>query len=166
MIAKKIWLVLTVVLANGLIGCGVNKAIIANTTNGPKELFVTVQNDPLFASLEIKIILESKGYDVALSSEAGEKAVVENTTYGAIIHKNVSESSNRYGLMLSYRAQDERILEIAASVRDRDKNKLLGTYRWKWDKLFPAPKIEGAIDLIEENLLSKNFQQLNGPGSN
>ncbi|KZY82261.1 hypothetical protein A3740_24420 [Oleiphilus sp. HI0068] len=60
--------------------------------------------------------------------------------------------------MLGYQPIQDRIKLIVASVRDREKNKILGTWRWSWSQMIPAPTIEGAIYLVEENLLAKVFE--------
>jgi len=139
--------------------CGVNKAIVSQQADGPKDLFVNLQADPLLISIELTMILESKGYQVALSTEESGRAVIHNTDNGSIIRKNVSQSNFRYELILAYQPIQDRIQLIAASIRDRKENKILGTYRWSWDKLLPAPTIEGAIEKIDQNLLSKVFVQ-------
>lgn len=147
-----------VVLFSLMLGaCGVNKAIVSQETDGPKDLFVNLQTDPLLISIELKMILESKGYQVALSTEESGRAVVENNQNRSVIHKNVSQSNFRYELILAYQPIQDRIQLIATSIRDRKENKILGTYRWSWNKMLPAPTIEGAIEKIDQNLLSKIF---------
>lgn len=150
---------LGILLASSVLSaCGVNKAIIADTTSGPREIFVNLANDPLLITIELKTILMAKGYKVALSSESADKAVVKNTDSGSVIYKNVSESNYRYELILGYQPVQNRIQLIAASLRDRKLNEVLGTYRWSWDRMLPAPTIEGAVEKIDENLLSKVFR--------
>jgi len=151
--------ILVVLFSLILGGCGVNKAMVSQEADGPKDLFVNLQADPLLISIELRMILESKGYQVALSTEEAGRAVVENTNSGSIVHKNVSQSNFRYELILAYQPIQDRVQLIAASIRDRKENKVLGTYRWTWDRLLPAPTIEGAIEKIDQNLLSKVFVQ-------
>ena len=152
-------IILVVFFSLILVGCGVNKSMVSQEADGPKDLFVNLQADPLLISIELRMILESKGYRVALSTEETGRAVVENTNSGSIVHKNVSQSNYRYELILAYQPIQERIQLIAASIRDRKENKVLGAYRWSWDRLLPAPTIEGAIEKIDQNLLSKVFVQ-------
>ena len=52
-----------------LSGCGVNKVLISEQATGPKNLFINLSNDPELISIELKTILMSKGYSVALSTE-------------------------------------------------------------------------------------------------
>ncbi len=139
-------------------GCGVNKAIVAQTAVGPKDLFVNLQGDPLLISIELRIGLESKGYRVDMNTEEAGKSVIQDTNNGSVVYKNASDSSYRYELLLSYQPIQDRIQQIAATVRDRQANKILGTYRWTWDRFLPAPTVEGAIELIDENLLSRVFK--------
>lgn len=139
-------------------GCGVNKATIAGTADGPRQIFVNLQGDPLLISIELKVLLAARGYEVALNTEEAGKAVVRNTSTGSVIYKNVSDSSYRYELTLGYVPIQERIQLIAASIRDREQNKILGTYRWSWNTLAPAPTIDQAIAMIDENLLAKVFK--------
>jgi hypothetical protein len=153
----KFQIVLVMLLSFILAGCGVNKAMVSQKADGPKDLFVNLQRDPLLISIELRMILESKGYQVALSTEETRQAVVENTKNGSVIRKNVSQSNFRYELVLAYQPIQDRVQLIAASIRDRKENKVLGTYRWSWDRLLPAPTIEGAIEKIDQNLLSKVF---------
>tara|TARA_R110001592_G_C13089558_1_gene743313 strand:+ start:1029 stop:1511 length:483 start_codon:yes stop_codon:yes gene_type:complete len=139
--------------------CGVNKVKIASKATGPKELYVNLSQDPLLITIELKMILESIGYKVALSTEEANKAIkIHNDSQTETIYSNVSESTNRYELILGYQPIQDRIRLIAASVRDRKENKILGTWRWSWDQMLPAPTIEDAIYLIDENLLSKVFE--------
>ena len=151
------WLAVLVLV--GISGCGgVNKATIAGTAEGPKQIFINLQGDPLLIGIELKTLLASRGYEVALSTEEAEKSVVENTAKGSVIYKRVSESSFRYELTLGYVPIQERIQLIAASLRDREQNKILGTYRWSWNKMAPAPTIDKAIAMVDKNLLSKVFR--------
>lgn len=153
---KKVVVILVAML--GLAGCGMNKAVIADRAQGPREIFVNLRNDPLLISIELKSILEAKGYRVAVSTEEASRAVVKASGDSNVIYKNVSESPYRYELILAYQPIQDRVELIAASLRDREQNKILGTYRWTWDRLLPAPTIEGAIERIDENLLSKVFR--------
>jgi len=137
--------------------CGVNKVRIAKSTNGPKNLYINLANDPLLISIELRSILETKGYKIALSSEESSKSVKVKDGNNEITYKNVSDSNYRYELTLGYQPIQGRIELIAASVRDRKNNTILGTYRWSWDHIMPAPTIEKAIIMIDENLLSKIF---------
>lgn len=145
-----------------LISCGVNKVKIASKASGPKELYVNLSHDPLLITIELKMILESIGYKVALSTEEANKSIkILNDSQTETIYSNVSESNHRYELILGYQPIQDRIRLIAASVRDRKENKILGTWRWSWDQMLPAPTIEDAISLIDQNLLSKIFDQNN-----
>lgn len=153
---KKVVVILVAML--GLVGCGMNKAVIAERAQGPREIFVNLRNDPLLISIELKTMLEAKGYRIALSTEEASRAVVKASGDSNVIYKNVSESPYRYELILAYQPIQDRVELIAASLRDREHNKILGTYRWTWDRLLPAPTIEGAIDRIDENLLSRVFR--------
>lgn len=156
MTLNHILLAVVVVVATG---CGgVNKATIAGTATGPKQIFINFQDDPLLIGIELKTQLTSQGYEVALNTEESEQAVVQNTSSGSVIYKRVSNSTFRYELTLGYVPAGGRILSIAASLRDREQNTLLGTYRWSWDKLFAAPTIDAAIAMIDENLLAKVFR--------
>lgn len=140
-----------------LSSCGVNKARIADTASGPKELYVNLQNDPLLISIELRQALETLGYVIAMSSEeAGMSAVVDSDT-GKHIYHNITAVPYRYELILAYQPIQERVQLIAASVRDRQQNKVLGTYRWSWSQLAPAPTIDDAIVMIDQELLSKVF---------
>lgn len=154
---KKVGVVLLIAML-GLVGCGMNKAVIADRAQGPREVFVNLRNDPLLISIELKTILEAKGYRVALSTEEASRAVVKTSGESNVIYKSVSESPYRYELILAYQPIQDRVELIAASLRDREQNKILGTYRWTWDRFLPAPTIEVAIERIDENLLSKVFR--------
>ena len=139
--------------------CGINKIKIADKATGPKELYVNLSNDPLLITIELKTILESKGYKVAFSTEESSKEVtIHSDPNTETTYKNVSSSNNRYELILGYQPIQDRIKLIVASVRDRENNKLLGTWRWSWSQMIPAPTIEDAIFQIEENLLAKVFE--------
>lgn len=141
-----------------IFGCGVNKVKIAQTTNEPKELFVNLSNDPLLISIEIKTILEMNGYKVALNTEESHKSIKIKEGEKDIIYQNVSNSNYRYELVLGYRPVHDKIELIAASVRDRENDKILGTYRWSWDRTWTvAPTIEKAIEMVHSNLLMKIF---------
>ena len=84
--------------------------------------------------------------------------VIKNTSDGQIVYKNVSKSTFRYELVLGYQSNMGRVVLISASLRDREKNKILGTYRWTWDRMFPAPTPDEAVEQIDLNLLSKIFR--------
>ncbi|WP_018403843.1 hypothetical protein [Marinobacter gelidimuriae] len=139
-------------------GCGVNKAKIASQAEGPKEIFVSLAGDPLLISVELKQELAFYGYAVALSTEESLKDVQVNSGDRSTTFKNVSDSNYRYELSLGYRPIQDRIQLIAASLRDRKTNTVLGTYRWSWSRGLPAPTIEEAIAMIHRNLLSPIFQ--------
>ncbi|KZY37731.1 MULTISPECIES: hypothetical protein [unclassified Oleiphilus] len=160
MISKKLIKGVTIFLISlCMISCGINKIKIADKATGPKELYVNLSSDPLLITIELKTILESKGYKVALSTEESAKEVtIHADSNTETTYKNVSSSNNRYELILGYQPIQDRIKLIVASVRDREKNKILGTWRWSWSQMIPAPTIEGAIYLVEENLLAKVFE--------
>ncbi|PTU32412.1 hypothetical protein [Stenotrophobium rhamnosiphilum] len=155
---KSLLYLIPLVVAGALSGCGVNKALIAGAAEGPKQIFINLQGDPLLIAIELKTLLAAKGYEVALNTEEAGKTVVQNTNTGSVIYKNVSDSRFRYELTLGYVPIQERIQLVAASIRDREQNKILGTYRWSWNQLAPAPTIERAIEMIDENLLVKVFR--------
>jgi len=154
----KLCLALMVIGVSLIFGCGVNKVIVSQTAEGPKDIFINLQGDPLLISIELKTSLESRGYHITLNTEEAGKMFVKDIDGGSIIYKNASDSPFRYELVLGYQPIQDRIQLIAASLRDRQQNKILGTYRWSWDRLLPAPTIEGAIDQIDKNLLSKVFR--------
>jgi len=140
-------------------GCGTNKAVIGGQASGPKELFVNMASDPLLISIELKAALQEKGYDVALNTEAVRTSQEVQQGNRTVVTQNVSQSQNRYELTVGYQPIQNRIQMIAASLRDRQTSELLGTYRWTWARLAPAPTIERAIGMIDQNLLAPVFRE-------
>jgi hypothetical protein len=154
---------IVIILLLSLYGCGVNKVRVADIADGPKDLFVSLTHDPLLISVELKAILESKGYRVALSTEEPAMAQTVINKNIATTYKSVSESVFRYELQIGYSTwygvNSDRIAMISASLRDREKNKILGTWRWKWDQLLSPPTPEEAVEMIENNLLNPIFEK-------
>lgn len=153
---RNIWIIAVVVL---LVGCGVNKAKIAKEAEGPRDLYVSLANDPLLISIELKLELEARGYNVALSSEEYQQSVVVDHGDGKTIYHNANSAPHRYELSLGYQPIQDRIQTISALVRDRESGDVMATYRWTWNHMLPAPTIEGAIDMIDKNLLTPVFRE-------
>jgi len=149
---------MVVLVIAALTGCGTNKAMIASQANGPKEIFINMASDPLLISVELKSLLSEKGYDVSLSTEESGGVEWLANGEGGGLSRRVSDSSHRYEMTLSYRAIQDRFELIAASLRDRRSNQILGTYRWTWARLTPAPTVEGGIEMISDNLLDPVFE--------
>jgi len=141
-----------------LSSCGVNTVRIAEEANGPKELYVKLANDPLLISIDLRAVLEAKGYEVSLNTENTRRSAIVDEDGAKIIYHNVSGSTYRYQLSLGYQPIQDRIRMISAVVTDRESGKILGTYRWTWNTLLPAPTIVSAIDMIESNLLRPVFR--------
>ncbi len=139
--------------------CSSERIKIARSTDGPKQLFVIIQNDSELIALDVKQNLQNLGYKVVLSSEEGSRDIVRKSKDGKEILKNVSFSQNRYELVFNYKLSQERFVFMSATLRDRQENELLGTYKWEWNRLFPAPTIDSGINILNEKLLVKIFNK-------
>lgn len=142
-----------------LSGCGVNKARIAQQAEGPKDLYVNLSSDPLLLSIELRAGLEARGYQVALNTEEVRRSAVVDREDGKTIYHNATDSPHRYELSIAYQPIQDRIQLISAAVRDRETGTIMGAYRWSWARLIPAPTIDGAIEMIDENLLTPVFRE-------
>lgn len=99
---------------------------------GPKYIFVNMGRDPDLLALDIKAALEKFGFKVDLSTGGTELAQTVINKNTLTTYKNVSQSSARYELIVSYRGGGFPYRKKwRAILRDRANSTVIGTYKYE-----------------------------------
>lgn len=132
---------------------------IAKKATGPKQIYVSLQGDSFAIAVDLKEYLKKHGYDAVLSIEEGQRDVVRKKSSDVTeVIKNATTSANRYELVFQFSMIQDRFFSINSMIRDREQNELIGTYRWQWNRMFPAPTVAEGLDMLNEKLLKPTFE--------
>lgn len=106
-------------------GCGYNRVNIVKQADGPKEIFVSLIDDPLLLAVDLKKHLINKGFHVGIRELEGHKVKSGDAKKN---HDGISDF--RYELLLGYNVQSVpfRVTVVSASVIDYEENKVLGSW--------------------------------------
>lgn len=131
-------------------GCGYNKVNIVKQADGPKEIYISLIDDPLLLAVDLKTHLINKGFHVGIRGLEGHKVKLSD---GKKNHNGISDY--RYELLLGYNVQSVpfRVTAVSASVIDYKENKVLGS----WQSSLNSNSREGLITGLDMNLLSQVF---------
>jgi hypothetical protein len=123
--------------------------------NPSKQIFVNLVNDPDLIAIDVQSALQSKGFQVDLSTGETQKSQLILSGNKVTSYSNVSESQAPFELSISYwRGGYPYRINWRALLRDRTTNQLIGTYKYNFNAAYQS------LGWSNEKLLNDMIEEL------